>query len=247
MSLTGVAVEVWLAVGYAAFLLLVAFGLDLAARRTATRSTRWRSGAFTYHPDHDAWVCPEDQWLWPQSFDPGNRVMRYRASPSVCNACPVKESCTTNDHGREVTRNVDPWPSSEAERFHRGVACTVAVLAVAWPLLTMLGERTTTELVLLGGTVVAVLVGSLPLWSHLRRAPAQFPEHVKVEELDDTVAASRAAAEAQARRRATYASDRRTSVPLPDPVTGARVETDGPDGLDAERPAGWSRLRGGTS
>jgi hypothetical protein len=222
-----VAFEVWLAVAYAGFLLLAAFLLDRLARRAASRSARWRTGSFTYHPDHDAWLCPEDQWLWPQSFDPDNRVMRYRASPTVCNACPVKDSCTSGDHGREVTRNVDPWPSSEAERFHRGVACTIVVLAAAWPLLTMLGDRTATELLLLGLTVVVVALGSLPLWSHLRRSPAGFPEQVPVESLDDTV--MRVRKQTGASRRTSYASDRRRDN-----------SSDGPaaDG----RPAGWSRL-----
>ncbi len=219
-----IAFEVWLAVGYGLFLLLVAYALDLTARRTSSQRTQWRSGGFRYHEDHDAWVCPEDQWLWPQSFDPDNRVMRYRASPSVCNACPVKSTCTTHDHGREMKRNVDPWPSSEAERFHRGVACVVVVLAIAWPLLSMLGDRSAIELTILAGTVAVVAAGSWPLWSHLRRTPAAFPEHVRVEKLDETVAAARAKAEAELRRRTTYASDRRAA---------------------GERPAGWSRLGGG--
>ena len=47
------------------------------------------AGGFSYHQDHDAWKCPEDQWLWPQSFDPDHRVMRYRGSPSICNACSM--------------------------------------------------------------------------------------------------------------------------------------------------------------
>ncbi len=181
----GVGVDAWAPAAYGAFLLAVAYGVDLVARRTASRAGRWRTGAFVYHPDHDAWVCPEDQWLWPQSFDPDNRVMRYRASPVVCNACPVKADCTSGSHGREVTRNVDPWPSSEAERFHRGVACTVAVLAVLWPLLSMLGSRTGAELVLLGAVAAATAAASLPLWSHLGRSPAGFPEHVPVLGLDE--------------------------------------------------------------
>ena len=127
MTLTGVAPEVWLAVGYGLFLLLVAYGLDLAARRTSSQSGQWRSGGFKYHADHDAWVCPEDQWLWPQSFDPDNRVMRYRGSPTVCNSCPVKDSCTSSDDGREMRRMIDVWPASESARFHRGIACAVAV------------------------------------------------------------------------------------------------------------------------
>ncbi len=242
MSLSGdsVAVEVWLAVVYGGFLLLAGYALDMVARRTASRSSRWRSGSFTYHADHDAWVCPEDQWLWPQSFDPGSRVMRYRASPTVCNACPVKSSCTTNDHGREVTRNVDPWPSTEAERFHRSIACTVAVLAVVWPFLSMLGDRSPTELALLGVTTVLLTIGGLPLWSHLRRVPAEFPEHVKVEDLDDTIASARVAVQAQARRRATYASDRRSGRP----ASGSPVDVEVEGEQNSRRPAGWSRLRG---
>lgn len=227
MTLSQVAPEVWIAVGYGLFLLLVAYALDLAARRTSSQSGLWRSGGFRYHADHDAWVCPEDQWLWPQSFDPENRVMRYRANPSVCNACPVKSTCTTHDHGREMKRSVDPWPSSEAERFHRGVACTVVVLALVWPLLSMLGDRSATELLLLGGTATVVGVGSWPLWSHLRRAQAGFPVHVRHEALDASLESARLAAEAESRRRTTYASDRRST-----PESG-----DSP-------PAGWSRLGG---
>lgn len=173
-------VTVWLTCGYAAFLLLAAYGLDLMAERTSRRSADWRSGSFTYHEDHDAWVCPEDQWLWPQSFDPDNRVMRYRASPTVCNSCPVKDTCTTSDSGREISRSVDPWPHSEAGRFHRGMACSMVVLAIVAPLVTMVGSSAAESGVL---AAAAVLVGltSWPLWSHLRHAPAGFPAHVPVE------------------------------------------------------------------
>ena len=30
----------------------------------------------------------------------------------------------------EVSRQVDPWPHSEAGRFHRGIACAIAGLAI---------------------------------------------------------------------------------------------------------------------
>lgn len=200
---------VWFAVCYGIFLLLVAHVLDRLAQRTATRTNDWRSGGFSYHEDHDAWMCPEDQWLWPMSFDPDNRVMRYRAAPTVCNACPVKETCTPSDQGRQVVRNVDPWPNSEAERFHRGIACVVVVLALAWPLAVMFQGRTALELAVLSGASAAIALGSWPLWSHLRRSPAGFPDHVKVEGLDATVAAQSAAAASAARRRTDYSSDLR--------------------------------------
>ena len=66
-------VEVVLVCGYSGFLLAVAYGFDRLARRVAVRAQRWRTGSFRYHADHDAWTCPEDQWLWPASFDPDQR------------------------------------------------------------------------------------------------------------------------------------------------------------------------------
>ncbi|GIH81505.1 hypothetical protein Plo01_79340 [Planobispora longispora] len=211
-----IAPAVWLAVVYGTFLLLIAFALDLAARQTSGRASGRRSGAFTYHAAHDAWVCPEDQWLWPHSFDPEHRVMRYRATPAVCNACPVKDTCTTSEAGREITRTVDPWPASEAERFHRGIACTLALLSTLWPLATALPpERTWTERAILAAAVLLLAAGGLPLWSHLRRTTAGFPAgvrsevraDVKVETLDTTVTTAAIAAAREARRRTGYRSD----------------------------------------
>ena len=134
--MTGIEVTAWLAAGYGLVLLLVAYGIDRLARRAQNRLLEQRNGGFVYHEDHDAWLCPEEQWLWPKSFDPDNRVMRYRGSPSVCNACPVKDTCTSSNDGREMRRFVDSWPASESARFHRGIACSVTVLAVAWPAAT---------------------------------------------------------------------------------------------------------------
>lgn len=127
----------WLVAGYALALVATAWGVDAMARRVSQRAAQWRSGQFRYHADHDAWVCPEDHWLWPSSFDPKHRVMRYRAKPSVCNSCPVKSTCTTSEHGREISREIDPWPHSEAGRFHRGIACCVAALGVVMPLVML--------------------------------------------------------------------------------------------------------------
>ncbi len=43
----------------------------------------------------------------------------------MCNTCPVKDACTVSHHGREVTRQLDPWPHSDSGRFHRGSALAV--------------------------------------------------------------------------------------------------------------------------
>lgn len=176
--MSGVDPSVWLVSGYAVVLLAVGWGFDAMARRVSTRASRWRTGAFTYHPDHDAWSCPQEQWLWPTSFDPQHRVMRYRAKPSVCNACPVKASCTESPHGREVSREVDPWPFSEAGRFHRGIACFVAALGVLMPLALLIGRHSAPEAGVLTGVALLIGLGALPLAGHLVHTPSHAPGHL---------------------------------------------------------------------
>ena len=156
----------------------VAWGFDVMARRTSLRAARWRTGNFHYHADHDAWVCPQDQWLWPTSFDPGNRVMRYRAKPSVCNNCPVKSTCTTSEHGREISREVDPWPYSEAGQFHRGISCTVAGLALVMLIAMVFSKHGGGDLLVLAITAMIVVGAGIPLARHLWASPAGAPDHL---------------------------------------------------------------------
>ncbi|MBB5830198.1 hypothetical protein [Brachybacterium aquaticum] len=213
---------VLLAGGYAVVLVLVAYGIDLLAKRAHVANDEQQTQGFVYHEDHDAWLCPEDQWLWPQSFDPDNRVMRYRGSPLVCNSCPVKDSCTTSDDGREVGRTVDAWPSSESARFHRGIACAVSVLAVVFPLVTAFTVQNWISQVVLMGIAVVVALAGLPLWSHLRHSPVD-PDGVLFKSLDDNLEERAVAAEALQRRRTSYASDRRSDVDAPVPLVLGRT------------------------
>ena len=86
----GVHPEVFLAAGYAVFLLGVALGLDLLARHSHARSERYRTAGFAYHPTHDAWICPEDQILMRTEIDHERRLIRYRGPPQICNHCPAR-------------------------------------------------------------------------------------------------------------------------------------------------------------
>ena len=120
--------EAILAASYAAALIAGAFILEWLSAHTHRRALRYRTAGFTYHEDHDHWTCPEDQHLWPHEFDSDRRLVRYRAKAHVCNACPRKVACTDSDRGREVVRPLDPWPHSEAGRFHRGIALVMVGL-----------------------------------------------------------------------------------------------------------------------
>jgi hypothetical protein len=207
--MASVGAEVWMASSYCLLLVGLAYAIDALARRAASVAEGGASGGFAYHEDHDAWTCPEDQWLWPKSFDPDNRVMRYRGSPSICNACPVKATCTTSTSGREVQRSVDVWPASEAARFHRGIACVVVILGLAWPVATAVTGPGRSGLLVLTVAAVVALLTSLPLWSHLRQSQVHIPEGMVTRTLDATVLERDQAAAAMQRRRSGYRSDKR--------------------------------------
>jgi hypothetical protein len=113
-------------------------------------------------------------WLWPTSYDPEQRVVRYRAKPAVCSACPVKHSCTTSSHGREVTREIDPWPYSEAGRFHRGIACWVAAIGVLLPLGMLFSKPNLVDLLALLATILEIKDVEIP--EAMQRAMAREAE-----------------------------------------------------------------------
>jgi hypothetical protein len=171
----GVHVEVFLAVGYAVFLLCVATGIDLLARHSHSRSLRYRTAGFVYHHTHDAWICPEDQILTRSETDHERRLVRYRARPQICNSCPSKSDCTDSEDGREVVRAMDPWPHSEAGRFHRGISLCVALVAGLILLAEILRNHSPLDLAVLGTALVVVALMLWHLHAAFRTTPANFP------------------------------------------------------------------------
>ena len=230
--LQSIEIAAWLSAAYGIALVLAAHGIDRLAKRVHTLHDANQTTGFVYHEDHDAWLCPEDQWLWPQSFDPDNRVMRYRGKPSVCKACPIKDTCTTSDDGREMRHEVDPWPSSESARFHRGIACAVSVLAILWPLGAAFTVESGLSQLLLLVTAAPVALLSLPLWSHLRRSPVD-PEGVLFRSLDENLEDRADALEALQRRRTSYSSDRRAPTDGITPLVLGRTRY-ASDGRDSD-------------
>lgn len=222
---------------YAGFLLACAWLVDHFGARSARRSARWRTGNFVYHSDHDAWQCHEDQWLWPASFDPDKRVIRYQGQHAVCGRCPAKQECSPTPGPREITREVDPWPYSDAGRFHRGIALCIGVIGVFLPaamlVSQLLSARRPGDLVVLGATVGVGLLATLPLGRHLVHTPDSFPViHLRTEAssaaagADDSPASDQAFGTGQApppigavldRYASHWGSDRRR-VDLPDPT-----------------------------
>jgi hypothetical protein len=167
--------EVVLAAGYAGLLIAGAFVLEWLSAHTHRRSLRYRTAGFAFHEEHDHWECPEGEHLWPHEFDDERRLVRYRAEAHVCNACPRKGACTDSDHGREIVRPLDPWPHSEAGRFHRAISLLMVGLALLIVLVEVARHHDAPELALLAGVLVAGALAARWLVRDLRAHPANFP------------------------------------------------------------------------
>jgi hypothetical protein len=168
--------EALLAAAYSVALLLSAGLLEWLSAHTHRRSLRFRTAGFDYHVDQDVWVCPEGEHLWPHEFDHERRLIRYRARAHVCNRCPLKELCTDSDQGREVVRPLDPWPHSEAGRFHRVIAVMLVALAALVLVVALVRNHALVEVAALGGLLALSALAGRFLLRDLRSHPANFPE-----------------------------------------------------------------------
>jgi hypothetical protein len=168
--------EAVFAAAYAAALVASAFVLEWLSAHTHRRALRFRTAGFSYDADHDYWVCPEGEQLWPHEFDRERRLVRYRARPLVCNDCAVKHRCTDSDEGREVVRPLDPWPHSEAGRFHRVIALSLVVLSAVIAAAELARNHAVAEAALLVGLLAADAAAAALLLRDLRLRPSNFPE-----------------------------------------------------------------------
>jgi hypothetical protein len=168
--------EALLAAGYAAALLGGALVLEWLSAHTHRRSLRYRTAGFVYDELHDHWWCPEGQPLWPHEVDHERRLARYRAKAHICNACRLKDACTDSDRGREIVRPLDPWPHSEAGRFHRAIALLMVGLGALVVIVELARHHRSGELALLTGTLAVQLAAAAWLARDLRAHPANFPE-----------------------------------------------------------------------
>jgi len=168
--------EVLLATGYAAALVGAAFVLEWLSAHTHRRALRFRTAGFTYVEEHDHWRCPEGEQLWPHEFDRERRLVRYRARAHVCNACHAKSRCTDSDRGREVVRPLDPWPHSEAGRFHRVLALLLVAVGALIALAELARHHEAAELAVLLPLLGAIALTARWFVRDLRLHPASFPE-----------------------------------------------------------------------
>jgi hypothetical protein len=167
-------IEVFFAASYAAFLTGAAFAIEWLSAHTHRRALRFRTAGFSYVEAHDHWLCPEGESLRPHEFDPELRLVRYRARAHVCNACPSKHRCTDSNRGREIVRPLDPWPHSEAGRFHRVIALLLVSLSLLVLVVALARHHRLEELALLSGLLMVAALTARWLLRDLRAHPSNF-------------------------------------------------------------------------
>jgi Transposase DDE domain len=84
------------------------------------RSDFYPAEQFQYDAARDVYQCPQGQELARYARRSREQVVLYRASPKVCNRCPVKAQCTASESGRHIFRS---FFQTEVDRV-RGYAQT---------------------------------------------------------------------------------------------------------------------------
>lgn len=110
--------EVWLILGYVAVVLAGARLSEVLARVHFERARRYAEQGFEYDADADHYHCPQGERLALHLVEE-DRLAVYRAPASICNACPLKASCTPHDEGRHLYRPLAVWAETDIGRFHR--------------------------------------------------------------------------------------------------------------------------------
>ena len=102
-------------------------------------------------------------------------LIRYRGRPRICNHRPAKRDRTDSHEGREVVRSMDPWPYSEAGRFHRGISSAVALIAALILAAGAAHNHSQFTLVILGAASAVVALVTRHLHAAFRMSSADFP------------------------------------------------------------------------
>ena len=112
-----------MAAGYAAALIAGAFVLEWLSAHTHRRALRFRTAGFTYDDDARPLGLPGGRAPVAARVRPRAAARALpRARRTSATAARARRHCTDSDRGREIVRPLDPWPHSEAGRFHRVIA-----------------------------------------------------------------------------------------------------------------------------
>ena len=123
-------IELCVILFYVAVVLAGAKLVEALARAHFARAQRYGEWGFEYLEAHDAYRCPQGEYLVLHNVQPDGRLAVYRAPPASCRQCRLKERCAPFSEGRLVFRSLAAWAETNVGLFHRRVSAVMFASAV---------------------------------------------------------------------------------------------------------------------
>jgi hypothetical protein len=129
-------IELWIVLSYAAAVLGGARVVEALARAHFSRALRYGQHGFEYLEAHDAYRCPQGEYLSLHSVQRDGTFAVYHAPPASCRDCRFKARCAPSDEGRYIIRSLAAWAETNVGLFHRRVsvimfAATIVICGAA--------------------------------------------------------------------------------------------------------------------
>lgn len=123
-------IELWIILFYVAAVLAGARIVEVVARLHFARAQRYGEQGFEYLEAHDAYRCPQGEYLMLHTVHQDSRLAVYRAPPATCRQCRLKARCAPFSEGRLVFRSLAAWAETNVGVFHGRVSVIMLVAAV---------------------------------------------------------------------------------------------------------------------
>ncbi len=135
-------IELWIILFYVAAVLAGARIVEAVARGHFARAQSYGEQGFEYVAAHDAYRCPQGEYLVLHNVQHDSRLAVYRAPPASCRQCRLKSRCAPFSEGRLVFRSLAAWAETNVGVFHRriSVTCLRATVVICVAGLASLGR-----------------------------------------------------------------------------------------------------------
>jgi hypothetical protein len=82
------------------------------------RTPYYGKDRFRYDAVQNVYWCPENRALRRHAWHRSERAFIYRGEAAACNACPVKDACTTSQQGRTLRRSIFTDYLERVQSYH---------------------------------------------------------------------------------------------------------------------------------
>ena len=158
-------IELWIILFYVAVVLAGARIVEALARAHFARAQRYGEQGFEYLEAHNAYRCPQGEYLSLHNVQQDSRFAVYRAPPASCRECRLKTRCAPFSEGRVVFRSLAAWAETNVGLFHRRIS---VIMFAATVVICVAGLRRWAGQAGSGWLAAALLAGVVLLMQDVR-------------------------------------------------------------------------------